>query len=187
MHFCPATLFPKGNPHMRRFVLLLSAMALACGGSKNNGPARKLVILHTNDEHSHLVGYGPEVDDFPKAATAGSGITGGAARRMVILTNERNTAKAAGADSLTVSAGDNMMGTLVQIAATTISPDYRLMKVLGYDLTTLGNHELDYGPLGLALAIDAANADITGLPEGLPPLVATTIHVSGTSAEQLLA
>src|SRR5438045_1312773 len=133
MHFCAAIL-SRGNTHMRRFVLLFSALALACGGS-NNRPSRKLVILHTNDEHSHLVGYGPEVDDFPTAAPAGSGITGGAARRMVILTQERDAAKAGGADTLTVSAGDNMMGTLAQIAATTISPDYRILKVLGYDLT----------------------------------------------------
>src|SRR5258706_10022195 len=132
MHLCLRP-FPRGNPDMRRSVLLFSALAMACGGSNNNKPSRKLVILHTNDEHSHLVGYGPEVDDFPTAATAGSGITGGAARRMVILKAERDAAAAGGADSLTVSAGDNMMGTLVQIAATTISPDYRLMKVLGYD------------------------------------------------------
>src|SRR5438876_7637394 len=110
MHLCLRP-FPRGNPDMRRSILLFSALAMACGGS-NNRPSRKLVILHTNDEHSHLVGYGPEVDDFPTAAAAGSGITGGAARRMVILTNERTAAKAAGADTLTVSAGDNMMGTL---------------------------------------------------------------------------
>ena len=98
---------------MRRSVLLFSALAMACGGSSSsNKPSRKLVILHTNDEHSHLVGYGPEVDDFPTAAAAGSGITGGAARRMVILKAERDAATAGGADSLTVSAGDNMMGTV---------------------------------------------------------------------------
>ena len=170
---------------MRRFVLLLGALALSCGGSST--PARKLVILHTNDEHSHLIGLGPEVDDFPVPAPANSGIRGGASRRSVILDAERAAAKAAGADTLTVSAGDNMMGTLAQIAATTLSPDYRIMKVLGYDLTTLGNHEFDFGPLGLALSIDAANASLGGLPVGLPPIVASNIHFSGTSADQLLA
>src|SRR3954471_10525442 len=163
---------------MRRFVLILSALAVACSGSSTEKPVRKLVILHTNDEHSHLVGYGPEVDDYPTPAAAGTGITGGAARRMAIFTAERDAAKASGADSITVSAGDNMMGTLVQIAATTISADYRIMKVLGYDLTTLGNHEFDYGPSGLALIIDAADIPISvaglgTLPSGRPPIVAS--------------
>jgi 5'-nucleotidase len=53
------------------------------------------------------------------------------------------------------------------------------MKALGYDVTTLGNHEFDYGPSGLAAAIDAANVAITGLPTGLPPIVASNIHFSG--------
>jgi 5'-nucleotidase len=174
---------------MRRSLVLLSALALACSGSKS---PRKLVILHTNDEHSHLIGLGPEVDDFPTPAASGSGIKGGASRRSVVFANERALAKAAGADSITVSAGDNMMGTLVQIAATTLSPDYRIMKVLGYDVTTLGNHEFDYGPAGLAAAIDAAIVPVTlpggtALPVGLPPIVASNIHFSGTGPDDSLA
>lgn len=169
---------------MRRLALAVSALLFACISSQS---PRKLVILHTNDEHSHLIGLGPEMDDFPTPAAAGTGIKGGASRRSVILTNERNAAKANGADTLTVSAGDNMMGSFTQLTATTLSPDYRVMKVLGYDLTTLGNHEFDYGPLGLSAAIDAANADVSGLPKGMPPVVATNIHFSGTAADQALA
>lgn len=158
---------------MRRLVLL-ATLALACTGS----PApKKLVILHTNDEHSHLIGLGPEIDDFPTPAAPGTGIKGGAARRSVIFKQERDAAKAAGADTLTVSAGDNMMGSLIQIAATVVSADYRVMKVLGYDVTTLGNHEFDYGPNGLAAIISAAKSS----PEGLPPIVASNTHFSGTA------
>src|SRR5260221_3404452 len=163
---------------MRRSLLLLSAMALACSGGKS---PHRLVILHTNDERSHLLGFSPELDDFPTPAAGGSGIRGGAARRAAIFENERATALAAGADSITVSAGDNMMGTLAQIAATSLSPDYRIMKALGYDVTTLGNHEFDYGPAGLSAAIDAAQVSITGLPAtaaGLPPILASNIHFS---------
>ena len=170
---------------MSRSVVVLFALVLACGGSSK--APRKLVLLHTNDEHSHLLGLGPEVDDFPVPAAPRSGVKGGASRRATVLRSERAAATAAGADSLTVSAGDNMMGTLVQIAATSLSADYRVMKVLGYDLTTLGNHEFDYGPTGLALILDAANADVGGLPKGLPPIVATNIHFSGTSGDRSLA
>ncbi len=68
---------------MRRTILFAAALALACGGSKS---PRKLVILHTNDEHSHLIGLGPELDDFP-TPSSGAGIKGGASRRSVVLAN----------------------------------------------------------------------------------------------------
>src|ERR1700682_2604529 len=113
---------------MRRSLLCLCALALACSSKSSH----KLVILHTNDEHSHLLGFGPEADDFPVAASAGSGIKGGVSRGSGVLNAQRDAAKAAGAETLTVSAGDNMMGTLTQIAATTASPDYKIMKMLGY-------------------------------------------------------
>src|ERR1700682_6106433 len=164
---------------MRRLVPLTCALALPCDGGK---PSRKLVLLHTNDEHSHLLGSGPEADDFAitylaSSPAPGSGlIKGGASRRAVVLKAERDAATAAGADTLTVSAGDNMMGTLTQIAATTASPDYRVMKMLGYDVTTLGNHEFDFGPNALATIIDAAK---TGPGAGIPPIVASNIHFSG--------
>jgi 5'-nucleotidase/UDP-sugar diphosphatase len=162
---------------MRRFVLVLSALALACSG----GNSRKLFLFHSNDEHSHLLGFVPEADDFPAPTAAGTGaIKGGVARRAVVLKAQRDQAAAAGADSLTVSAGDNMMGTLFQIAATTASADYQLMgpKHLAYDVTTLGNHEFDYGPNNLATSIKVAAAG-----DGLPTIVATNIHFSGSAGD----
>ena len=160
---------------MRNLLLAAFAVVLCAGNCESRGD-RKLVILHTNDEHSHLLGFSPEADDFPPPTAAGSGaIKGGVARRAVVLKTLRD--QAAGADTLTVSAGDNMMGTLAQIAATTASPDYRLMAKLGYDVTTLGNHEFDYGPNGLADTIAAAQAS----GEKLPVIVASNTHFSGTS------
>src|SRR5260370_22623448 len=166
---------------MRRFVLVLSALALACSGAKS----RKLFLFHSNDEHSHLLGFVPEGADFPEPAHGGpGGIKGGGARGAVVLKAQRAQAAAAGADSLTVSAGDNMMGTLFQIAATTASADYRLMgpKYLAYDVTTVGNHEFDYGPNNLATSIKVAAAG-----DGLPTIVATNIHFSGTTGDADLA
>ncbi|HUJ25452.1 MAG TPA: hypothetical protein VLW85_05505 [Myxococcales bacterium] len=168
---------------MRRVALVLSVLAFGCSSSSK--APRKLVIIHTNDEHSHLLGFAPEADDFPPPTTAGTGtIVGGAARRKVVFDQQRAAATAAGAESLTVSAGDNMMGTLAQIAATTASADYRIMgpKYLAYDVTTLGNHEFDYGPDGLAAAIAAAKAS-----DGLPPIVSSNIRFSGGSGDAKLA
>ncbi len=159
-----------------KHTLLLAALLCACGGST---PApRKLVILHTNDEHSHLLGLAPEVDDFPIPTAAGDGrIKGGASRRSVILQQERDAATASGASVLTVSAGDNISGSLTQLATPFTAPDYRSMKLLKYDVTTLGNHEFDFGPAGLAAGIKAA----LGSAEGMPAVVASNIHFSGVA------
>ena len=152
----------------QNLAVLAALLTCACGSS-----SKKLTLLHTNDEHSHHLGFGPEADDFGPHAAAGSGvIKGGAARRAVKLAAERAKARAAGSDVLTVSAGDNSMGTLAQVAFVTQGADYRLMKLLGYDVTTLGNHEFDYGPTPLAGAVAAALRSA----EGMPVVVASNIH-----------
>src|SRR5437764_9908429 len=98
----------------------LLSLAVCAAAACSSGSSRTLVILHTNDEHSHLIGGQPEVDDFPAATTAGSGlIKGGASRRATVFAAERDRARKAGAASLTVSAGDSLIGTLAQLTATT--------------------------------------------------------------------
>src|SRR5262249_13743283 len=49
---------------------------------------------------------------------------------------------------------------------------------LGYDVTTLGNHEFDFGPAALARSLDAAVAG-----KSTPPIVATNIHLSDQSSD----
>jgi 5'-nucleotidase len=159
-----------------RHILLASALTLLAGCS-GGGASRTLVLLHTNDEHSHILGGSPELDDFPTPQSAGTGaIKGGMSRRATIFSAERDRARGLGAAVLTVSAGDNMMGTLAQVAATQASPDFRLMRILGYDITTLGNHEFDFGPAALAQSIQVAVAS----PEGMVPTVASNIRFSAT-------
>jgi 5'-nucleotidase len=123
-----------------------------------------------------VFGAGPELDDFPPPTSPGDGsIKGGVARRAVILNQERQAAAAAMNEVLTVSAGDNAMGTLVQVPFQTDAPDFVLLKRLGYDVTTFGNHEFDFGPAALAAAITAAQAN-----GGAVPAVATNIQFSST-------
>lgn len=134
---------------------------------------RTLVILHTSDEHSHLLGFAPERDDYPIAATTEDGaLRGGIARRAAIFEEERRKAAATGAAVVALSSGDNLMGTLFQAAAPALAPDYRAMKVAGYDALTFGNHEFDFGPAALASAIEAAKRR-----EGMVPVVATNLHL----------
>src|SRR5690606_31089473 len=54
---------------------------------------KRLVVLFTSDEHSHIFAFGPELDDWPLATEAGSGtLVGGIARRATILNRERQAA-----------------------------------------------------------------------------------------------
>ena len=163
---------------------MASALPIACSSSSSSPPprsppsTRSLVLLHTTDEHSHFIGRSPELDDFPAATTPGSGaIVGGIGRRAKVLAEQRTLATAAGAATLTLSAGDNLMGTLAQVATTTRAPDYKVMKALGYDATTFGNHEFDFGPDALARSIEAASS-----AGGAVPTVATNIHFAASDA-----
>lgn len=132
---------------------------------------KRLVVLFTSDEHSHLFAFSPELDDWPLATEPGSGqLVGGIARRAAVLARERKAAEDAGKATITLSSGDNQMGALPHVAFESGSLDYRALYALGYDATTLGNHEFDLGPKALAAAITTAKE-----AGEIPPIVATNI------------
>ncbi len=136
-------------------------------------------ILHTNDLHSHLWGHSPEPDYSP--ATLNDDQTlGGFARLATVIKAQKG---AAGSDVLLLDAGDFLMGTLFHIASTTAAPELRLMQAVGYDATTIGNHEFDFTPTGLAAVLNAAKtAGVTF------PLLATNMKFSAEStADDTLA
>jgi 2',3'-cyclic-nucleotide 2'-phosphodiesterase (5'-nucleotidase family) len=161
-----------GHPADARHDATRAPDSAADSAAETGAPDRHVVVLFTSDEHSHLLAFSPELDDFPESTTAGTGaLVGGISRRQALLTKQRAIAKAAGKDSILVSAGDNNMGTLSHVAFQTDSLDYRSLQTLGYDVTTLGNHEFDFGPAALANAITVAQAH-----GGLPPIVASNIH-----------
>lgn len=168
------------------YITSLFVVAVGCGDNHGSGPdagspdaspgEKRLVIFHTNDEHSHLFGFAPEIDDFPAPTTAGTGaIIGSAARRAAILDDQRAAAAAAGMDTLTVSAGDQSQGALPQIAYTTTAPDFTVLQTMGYDVICPGNHEFDRGPAAYAAAITAAEAN-----GGIPQIVSTNIRFDAT-------
>src|SRR4051794_8050755 len=113
--------------HRTWLIPVTALLAAGCGDSptpnQDMGMTRTLVLLHTNDEHSHVLGDTPESDDFPAPTSAGTGtIRGGLSRRATVLTQERAAATTAGQDTLTVSAGDNSMGSLFQVAFPRTAP-----------------------------------------------------------------
>jgi 5'-nucleotidase len=109
------------------------------------------------------MGVAPERDYTP--ATPNDDATrGGIARLATAIGMARAGADAANTPVLLLDAGDFMMGTLFELLATIEAPELRLMQALGYDATTLGNHELDWTPAGLAAILEAAHAKGVRLP-----------------------
>ncbi|MBW1810526.1 MAG: 5'-nucleotidase C-terminal domain-containing protein, partial [Deltaproteobacteria bacterium] len=124
-----------------------------------------LVVFHTNDRHSHLLGI-PNGDY--DSSTTGDGTVGGAARWVKIVEDTR----ASNPEVLLFSAGDFTMGTML-VAAENNAADLNFMKEVGYAAAALGNHELDWGPARLAEMINAADQPPI-------PLLAANIRFSDT-------
>jgi 5'-nucleotidase/UDP-sugar diphosphatase len=112
--------------------------------------AQELVILHTNDTHSHLYPYGP-------------GKWGGIARVSHLIEKARH---ANGGNILALHAGDAFVGTF----AFNKYLGYAELKMMEgmYDAWCLGNHEFDLGPDNLA-------GILAGLTSGGSPITLPTL------------
>jgi len=121
-----------------------------------------LTIIHTNDLHSHLQGFSPNIDYRPDI-TGGDGTRGGWARIATVLKQEREKRKH---PVLVLDGGDFLMGSLFHMISREEAVELRLMKDMGYDAITLGNHEFDLKPRGLAQILQSAAAK-----GGMPTIV----------------
>jgi 5'-nucleotidase/UDP-sugar diphosphatase len=121
---------------------------------------KSLTIIHTNDLHSHLLGHSPNTDYSPDILNDDDTL-GGWARIAVAIQRE----KAARENPvLVLDAGDFLMGTLFHMISREEAVELVLMKEMGFDLTTLGNHEFDLKPAGLSRILRAA-ASKGGMPQ----------------------
>lgn len=140
-----------------RIVMLLIAVFY----STNLLAAEKLLtIVHTNDMHSHFQGFSPEIDYHPFSANADKTL-GGWARVATII---KHTKKERINPVLVVDAGDYTMGSLFHMLNREEAFELRLLQAMGYDAITLGNHEFDLKPAGLAAALRTAKAK-GGMPQ----------------------
>ncbi len=129
------------NTHNRREFLryMLGAAAVYGGASKimanplfAEKGISKLTILYTNDVHSRIE---PFPDNDPKFANQG-----GIAKRAAIIKKIRNEEK----NVLLLDAGDIFQGTpYFNFYAGEL--EFKLMSQMGYELSTLGNHDFDLG------------------------------------------
>lgn len=131
--------------------------------------AQRLTLLHTNDLHSKLTGYGPESDYTPLEINNDNTL-GGFARMATIINAQKQKAPY---QTLILDAGDFLMGSLFHVPEQETGFQLNLMKKMGYDYITLGNHEFEFGSEVLANIIDAAQKE-----GGYPKIVASNLVFS---------
>ncbi len=144
---------------MRRFSALALSALLLLGltvPAQANAPSLGLTVLFTHDTHDHF---------YPDA-----GDIGGYTRLATLLEEQRRTPADVGDGSafsyptVTLDAGDFSMGSLFQTVYATDAPELRALGAMDYDAVTLGNHEFDYRPQGLADMLTAAEERGEALP-----------------------
>ena len=146
--------------YTRRWVLAVVVLLIAAIGFPRIGIAagaptarERIVILFTHDLHSYFLPRRLAATDGPPL------VRGGYAKLMSVIGENREAER-----TLLVDAGDFSMGTLFHTTFMTEAAELRLMAAMGYDVITLGNHDFDFGPNGLAKMLRKARATETKLP-----------------------
>ena len=115
---------------------------------------KTFTILHTNDIHSNLIGVGPASEYTP--ATLNDDRTIGGIERIATLVAARRRAREAEGPVLVLDIGDASVGTPFGGAFQQTGTELQCLFMAGYDATTFGNHDFDFGPAALANAVAAA-------------------------------
>lgn len=137
-------------------ILVAGLLALSltnCASHKqDNAASDELVIIHTNDTHSHI---DPLTDNN----------LGGVARRKVII----DSIRAVDPNVMLIDAGDAVQGTLY-FNLYKGKVEQQVLNDLGYDIQLLGNHEFDNG----------MNSLHDQLAQAKPKLLCTNYDLSGS-------
>ena len=123
----------------------LLSLGLSLSSFSNNS-SNHLTILHTNDVHSYI---DPFPADHPKNPNMG-----GVSRRATIIENIRKE----NPNVLLLDAGDIFQGT-PYFNYYGGELEYKLMSMMQYDATTIGNHDFDNGLEGIVSQLPHATFD----------------------------
>ena len=149
--------------------ILAAALTLAIPGSVTaTEKSKTLDLLFLHDMHSHLNSFTTMKD--------GEAVQVGGLSRMMTLAKQQF---AANPDTLFVDAGDFSMGTVVQSVFETDAAELRTLGAMGVEATTIGNHEFDFGPDGLANSLMAA----LNSGETVPAMIISNLDMEATKAE----
>ncbi|SMC59234.1 bifunctional metallophosphatase/5'-nucleotidase [Moheibacter sediminis] len=109
---------------------------------------QKITILHTNDQHSRI-------EPFEVSSDERTSNKGGFARRAALIHKIRQEEP----NVLLLDAGDVFQGT-PYFNYYGGELEYKLMTQMGYDASTIGNHEFDNGLEGILKQLPHAGFDI---------------------------
>ena len=172
----------RSRAWMARFVFLIAiAIPAVLAAQSANNPRRRpvtapppldaITILQTTDLHHHANGSGHTgLDADPVTAM---GVTGTYARITSYVSYVRATA---GHPVILVDSGDWTMGTLYDLTLGSRPLALGYLNAMRYDCVTLGNHEFDYTPRGLAQMIGLAQSTTFQTP-----IVASNMDLKGNS------
>ncbi len=189
----------KTNKLLTIAAALLTVLVFGCTDSpKNDPPAARtiptlgtgdqvqLTLLQTTDMHHRAAGSGASATYSPGDNRDNSGLPGSVGNSDTTIGGYARLAhKIAqirlqkdhpdqGSSVILVDSGDFLMGTVYDLTAGNPAA-FQFFQFMGYDAVTLGNHEFDWSPAGLALLIQNAmteqNFNI--------PIVATNMITDG--------
>ncbi len=147
-----AVIFFRNCMNLLRIVILLVSVLFffPCFAAEE----KLLTIVHTNDMHSHLQGFSPELDYQPLAVNADKTF-GGWSRIATLI---KNTKKEKTNPVLILDSGDYTIGSLFHMLAREEAFELRLLGAMGYDAVGLGEHEFYFKPEGLAQNLISAKS-----------------------------
>lgn len=122
-------------------LLMAVLLVLPAGATEPLAVMGETTILFTHDLHSHFL---------PQPSEGGE--SGGYARLKTAIDAEKEKYP----DALLLDAGDFSIGSLIQTLYTTQAAELRTMGAMGYDATTIGNHEFDHESMGFAKMLNSA-------------------------------
>ena len=149
-------------------MVLLMAVPGYAAATEETEEAKSLDLLFIHDMHSHLNSFTSMLE--------GEAVQVGGLSRIMTLAKEQFTVNP---DTLFVDAGDFSMGTVVQSIFETDAAELRVLGALGIEATTIGSHEFDYGPDGLANSLLAAKNS----GEKVPALIISNLDMAATKAQ----
>ena len=143
---------------IKRTTLGATALSLTPSNLLSKPNLTQLTILHTNDMHSHI---------HPFESGRNKGL-GGMSQRATIIKKIRKE----GNQVLLLDAGDIFQGTpYFNVYGGEL--EFKLMSEIGYDASTIGNHDFDNGIDGLVKQLPHANF----------PFIISNYDFSGTAME----
>ena len=118
-----------------------------------NAQEKKITIIHTNDLHSHFLGFSPNID-FTENKINDDTTKGGWSRIATVINKIKHDRKNT---VLVLDGGDFLMGSLFHMLSREEALELQILNDMGYDAIVIGNHEFDLKPKGLGRIMTAAS------------------------------